>query len=637
FDIQEESCAVFIVSTTGDGEPPDSAYKFYHRIHRATLSPNYLEKLNYALLGLGDSNYIKFSLAARLLEKRLNDLSAKPFYETGYGDDAFGIETGVDPWVENLFPALQKFLGVEPTSNNISAPDLLNMNESVKKFNMFSIESLSEEETENLTIKDLPSLLKDIEIEKINVRELPSPALAVTFKRYEERKFFVPNESILSSKGSDLTTVTLTGTKKLTVGENVKNTIELSFKFDNNSIAYLPGDSFGFICPNSEDEVKSLLYRLNVLHRAETPVELYIPDSVVKKKKLPSHIQSNLSLEDIFKHCIEIRSVPKKILLRILAEHTSDVKEKKALLFLSSEVGAKIYTNFIRKRSICILDILMHYKSCIPPVETLIEYLPFLKPRFYSVSSSPLQDNTSFKIVFNVLKLNEEGGRYKDREGVCTGWFQKLSSKFLKSTQTDASTDSYFDNEMLIISLHRFRLEHNLYIYKRTNNHFYLPADSECPVIMVGPGTGVAPFIGFLYHREKLEMKNTMNNFGETWLFYGCRYSERDFLYKSELERFNSSKVLTHLHVSLSREAILPSNVTSRYVHESIRQNSDAVVAAIHAGGRIYVCGDANNMAQDVQKAFIDIFETSGMSATEAKLTVEKLQADHRYINDVWA
>ncbi|GFW94229.1 methionine synthase reductase [Trichonephila clavipes] len=90
FDILEESCAVFIVSTTGDGEPPDSAFKFFRRIHGVTLSPNYLEKLNYALLGLGDSNYTKFSVAARVLEKRLNDLSAKPFYETGFGDDAFG-------------------------------------------------------------------------------------------------------------------------------------------------------------------------------------------------------------------------------------------------------------------------------------------------------------------------------------------------------------------------------------------------------------------------------------------------------------------------------------------------------------------------------------------------------------------
>ncbi|GFR29418.1 methionine synthase reductase [Trichonephila clavata] len=636
FDIQEESCAVFIVSTTGDGEPPDSAEKFYRRIHGITLSPNYLEKLNYALLGLGDSNYIKFSLAARLLEIRLKALSAKPFYETGYGDDAFGIETGVDPWIENLFPALQKFLGVEPTSYNISAFGLLKTNESVKNFSMFSIESLSEEKIENLTIKDLPSLLKDFEIEKINVPKLPSPALAVTFEADKKPTCFVPNECILSSKGSDLTTVRLTGAKKLTVGENVKNTLELSFQFENNSIVYIPGDSFGFICSNSEDEVEALLKRLNVLHHAETPVGLSIPDSVVKKKKLPSHIQSYLSLKDLFTHSIEIRSVPKKILLRILAEYASDVKEKKALLFLSSPVGAKIYTNCIRKHSICVLDILMHYQSCIPPVETLIEYLPFLKPRFYSVASSPLQDNTSFKIVFNVLKFNEEGGRYEDREGVCTGWLQKLSSKFQENTQTYTSTDLSLVNKMSALTLNS--LEHNLYIYKRTNNYFYLPADSECPVIMVGPGTGVAPFIGFLYHREKLlVMNNTINNFGETWLFYGCRYSERDFLYKTELERFNSSKVLTHLHVSLSQEAILPSNVTSRYVHESIRQNSDAVVAAIHAGGRIYVCGDANNMVHDVQKAFIDIFETSGMSATEAKSAVEKLQADHRYINDVWA
>ncbi|GFS96404.1 methionine synthase reductase [Nephila pilipes] len=632
FDIQNESCAVFIISTSGDGEPPDSAEKFYRRINRTTLSPYCLQKLNYALLGLGDSNYIKFCRPARLLDKRLKALSAKPFYCTGFGDDAFGIETGVEPWIENLFPSLQKFLGVELSSDIISAPDISKMNESVKNSNMFLIESLSDEEMENLTIKDLPSLLKDLETEKINVPKLPSPTLGVTFEENEKKTHFVPNECILSSRASDISRVRLIEAKKLSVGENVKNTLELTFQFEKKNIAYLPGDSFGFICSNHEDEVSTLLKRLNIFHHAETPVSLYIPDSVVKKKKLPSYILPHLSLKDVFMYCIEICSVPKKILLRVFAEYTSDVKEKNALLFLSSPVGAKIYTNCIRKHSLCILDILMHYQSCVPPVETLLEYLPFLKPRFYSVASSPLQDDSCFKIVFNVLKFKAEGGRYKDREGVCTGWLKKLSTKFLESDKTEAS----LVNKMSALTLNC--LECGLYIYKRMNNYFYLPADSKCPIIMVGPGTGVAPFIGFLQHREILLKTNeTVNNFGDTWLFYGCRYCEKDFLYKSELKRLHSSRVLTYLHVSFSREAVLPSNGTSRYVHESMRKNSETIAEAIHAGGRIYVCGDANNMVHDVQKAFIDILQTSGMSASEAKLEIEKLQADHRYITDVWA
>ncbi|GBL82059.1 Methionine synthase reductase [Araneus ventricosus] len=156
---------------------------------------------------------------------------------------------------------------------------------------------------------------------------------------------------------------------------------------------------------------------------------------------------------------------------------------------------------------------------------------------------------------------------------------------------------------------------------------------------MVGPGTGVAPFIGYLRHCEKLmEMNDGVNHCGETWLFYGCRYDDKDFLYKYELQRLKSVGVLTHLIVSFSRETSLPSGITTRYVHESIRENCNAIAAAVNAGGKIYVCGDAKHMAHDVQQAFIEVFqESSNMSAPEAKSFVQKLQTEHRYINDVWA
>ncbi|KAG8180128.1 hypothetical protein JTE90_027082 [Oedothorax gibbosus] len=630
FCIENETCAVFVVSTTGDGEPPDSAIKFYRRISRHTLKANFLEKLQYALLALGDSNYIKFCLFGRLLDRRLQALSAKPFYERGYGDDAFGIETGVDPWILNLWPALQRQLHVkcEPMNGPLTNGNCIDTEDS--RFNMSTLNK----EAEVTSISELSTFLKDVDVEKCRLPKLPAPTLKINFEDdHEPRTNYVPNESLLNSQASSISNVKVVSCKRLTYGDDVKTTLELKLQFQDSPIPYKPGDSYGFICPNPADEVELLLQRLNVPHLSESVVRLSIPDECAGKRKIPAHIPPFLTLRDIFLHCVEIRSVPKKILFRILAEYTSDEEEKKSLLYLSSPEGSKAYTNCVRKPSLSILDILLHYKSCNPPAEKLLEYLPCLRPRFYSVASSPLNESDGFTVVFNVLKFETSEGRTTSREGVCTGWFKKLSSQFQRSVDDVSSLTNQMsalniDCDKPIIS-----------IYKRTNPYFYLPENLDCPIIMVGPGTGVAPFIGFLQHREKLlEMHKDEKKFGTTWLFYGCRYQDKDFLYKSELQRLQSSEVLSHLVVSLSRETVLPPNVTTRYVHESIKENADALTRDIEAGGRIYVCGDAKHMAQDVQQAFIQTFQMSlDLSPNDAKTYVEKLQLNHLYINDVWA
>ncbi|XP_035207564.1 methionine synthase reductase-like, partial [Stegodyphus dumicola] len=320
------------------------------------------------------------------------------------------------------------------------------------------------------------------------------------------------------------------------------------------------------------------------------------------------------------------------ILLRVLAEYTKKEEERKCLLFLSSQEASELYTDYIRKPSLSLLDILLHFKSCLPPIERVLDYLPALKPRFYSIASSPLDEDSQFKILFNVLKICKEKGRMSEREGVCTGWLNSLSSEVQKSSES--CLDTIVDG---ISSLNLSYKEINILVYKRQNRHFYFPESTDCPVIMVGPGTGIAPFIAFLKHRENLmKTQNSDSNFGKTWLFYGCRYKDRDLLYKEELERFQSCGALTHLKVSFSRET--SSNSVTKYVHQNIRQHAEGIVAAVKAEGKIFVCGDAKHMARDVQQAFIEVFQSNlGLSSEAAKSFVEELQNDYRYVTDIWA
>ncbi|XP_042900376.1 methionine synthase reductase isoform X2 [Parasteatoda tepidariorum] len=608
FSIEKESCIVFIVSTTGDGEPPDTAAKFFRRLNRQTLKQNFLQHLNYTILALGDSNYIKFCLFGRTLEKRLQNLSAKSFYPSGYGDDAYGIETAVDPWISNLWPALRKQLGLPAISDEIQTNSSAEMNS-----------------TDSVTpyfLSDLSSVIPLLNIDVAKCPKLPSPAFSVSYESsiLSSEVQFIPDGKVLPSQGSSLSSVNVIAARRLTCGEDVKPTLELTLKFENECIPYEPGDSFGFVSPNPSSEINQLLERLGLQDIADNIIHFKLTTSI--KKNLPSHIPSNKSLRFIFSNCVEIRSIPKKILLRILAEYTSNPDEKNCLLFLSSTNGSKYYTDCIRKPNISILDILLNFPTCSPPVEILLEYLPSLKPRFYSVSSSPLEDPTIFRIVFNVIKVKRGEGRMLDREGVCTGWLNKLSSQF----HSEVDLSEQFSNLELTST------KTSVYVYKRTSNHFQFPSNLDTPVIMVGPGTGLAPFIGYLQHREKFQSEVKQN---DVWLFYGCRWSSRDYLYKSELRRLKEAGILTHLIVSHSQETSC--FVQSRYVHESIRQHASGLFEAINNGAKILVCGDAQHMAHDVQHAFIDIvIQCLGISEIEAKSFICKLQSDHRYVNDVW-
>uniref|UniRef100_A0A8W8HR45 Methionine synthase reductase n=2 Tax=Magallana gigas TaxID=29159 RepID=A0A8W8HR45_MAGGI len=653
FTLEKETCVVIVTSTTGDGEPPETALKFFRRLKKKTHSSDYLSHLNYALLGLGDSNYTNFCNAGKTLDKRLEELGAKRFYLSGWADDAVGLEQVVEPWIEGLFPALLKFL-------SFNCPDLSGTSQiteiceievershfdkdgesSDKKIETKITESNGhfkekESQAKNTTDSTEPNSDK-FESESSStisngkglnetedlVKHIEAAYLSINFDIDQDMK-----PSLLPSNSSAVTTIseaTVIRTDILTSKEALKKTLRLRLKIGE-EFEYQPGDSVSVYCQNEEKEVEMLLKRLNVLDKADIICQIELmKDTKKAKAPIPLHIPTITTLRTLFTYNIDIREPPKKAVIRQLVEGTTNPQEKRRLQELCSKQGMGDYTSFIRNPEISILDLLLAFPSCNPDVDRLIESLPKLQPRPYSACSSPLKTPQHLDIAFNVINIPEGDGRSFARQGVCTGMLDRVTNQnqIREETTEDGTNTEIFQ----------------LQISARPNQYFRLPSDVSIPLILIGPGTGVAPFVGFLQHREmqKNSAEFADQAFGEIFLFFGCRNRSQDFLFKEELMRLQKVDILSKLYVSFSREAI--SQEDPKYVQDNIKSNAEQVLQLIYnQKAVIYVCGDAKNMAKDVNQTFMKILqEKKEMTESEAKSFITKMRLERRYLEDVW-
>jgi len=298
-------------------------------------------------------------------------------------------------------------------------------------------------------------------------------------------------------------------------------------------------------------------------------------------------------------HYVDIVAPVKSHVLRTFAEFTSDPKEKEYLGLLSTatEEGLSEYGQFVQKERRNVVDILERFSSCRPPIELLLELLPRLQARYYSISSSPKVNNRVISATALVTKY-----KIKDRtiKGVCTNYLAKKS------------------------------VNHTVPIFIRKSK-FRLPKQHDVPVIFIGPGTGFSPFRGFI--QERAWHKEQGQEVGEVSLFFGCRHPEHDHIYKDEMTEWTRKGILTRCLVAYSRYA-----EEKVYVQHQMWIEREHIWSIVQRGGNVYVCGDAQNMARDVFQTILRIFREVGqLSETEATSRMKELESQHRYQTDVWS
>jgi sulfite reductase (NADPH) flavoprotein alpha-component len=359
--------------------------------------------------------------------------------------------------------------------------------------------------------------------------------------------------------------------KRLTHKESSKATLHLAFSIEGTGMTYEAGDACGVIPKNDLNLVAEILQ--SARFNGNEQVTCGKPETT--------------TLHDALTHHRQITHLNRKI----LSDYAKLGQCRQLLDLLAPEHQAKL-DNYTYDRGL--IDLLLEFPGVIDDPADLVAMLPKLTPRLYSISSSPAAHAGEIHTTVAVVRFRAHN---RDRGGVCSTLFADRAS-----------------------------LSDRLPIYIQPNKKFRLPKDSSAPVIMIGPGTGIAPFRGFLHERRAIGAS------GRNWLFFGERSASTDFLYREELEAMRVDSHLTRLDTAFSRDQDL-----KIYVQDRMLEQAPTFWSWLQEGASVYVCGDASRMAKDVHSALKTIVAEQGrMNNDAAEEYVDSLKEQHRYHRDVY-
>ena len=361
----------------------------------------------------------------------------------------------------------------------------------------------------------------------------------------------------------------LSKSASLTRGGSGKETLHFEVSLAGSGLAYEAGDSLGVFPANDRGDVDAVLAAAGL--SGEENVE-----------------SAGIKLRELLSHQVTLREPSRQLLTAIMEKDPSSVGELSELVDPEAKT---VMDDWIDGREV--VDILEKFPGAKFNADELAKVLRKLQPRLYSIASSPKKHPEEIHLTVAVVRYELHG---RKRQGVC--------STFLADRADDRKIP----------------------VFIHSAKHFRPPEDGNLPLIMVGPGTGIAPFRAFLQEREATSAG------GKSWLFFGDRNRATDFLYEDEITGWKDRGVLHRLDTAFSRD-----QAEKVYVQHRMLENAAELWRWLEEGGYFYVCGDASRMAKDVDDALHSVIEQAGgKSKEEAAEYVEALKKAKRYRKDVY-
>ncbi|MCY7440868.1 MULTISPECIES: assimilatory sulfite reductase (NADPH) flavoprotein subunit [Bacillus] len=487
-----------IVSTHGEGDPPDNALSFHEYVH-GRRAPK-LDHLSFSVLSLGDSSYEFFCQTGKEFDERFEELGGTRLFDRV--DCDLDYDEPFSEWLQGVASSLSEGEAVSLPQETAGAN-----NQAVSEYsrtNPFYAEVL----------------------ENIN----------------------------LNGRGSN------------------KETRHLELSLEGSGLVYEPGDSLGIYPTNDPALVDELIQTCG--WNAEESVTVHKNgDTLPLKEALTSHF--------------EITVLTKPLLQKI-----AELTKSESLHALLEEGNEEKLKEYIAGR-----DLVDAARDFGPFEGTAADFTSILRKipaRLYSIASSLKANDEEVHLTIGAVRYDAHG---RERQGVCS-----------------------------ILCAERLQPGDTLPVYIQHNQNFKLPQDPDAPIIMVGPGTGIAPFRSFMQEREELGAN------GKSWLFFGDQHFVTDFLYQTEWQKWLKDGVLTKMDVAFSRDT-----EEKVYVQHQMKKQSKELYEWLEQGAYVYICGDEKHMAHDVHNTLLSIIQEEGaMSKEKAESYLANLQQQKRYQRDVY-
>ncbi|KAH8114596.1 hypothetical protein DFH11DRAFT_1592052 [Phellopilus nigrolimitatus] len=623
--IPEDCAVIFVVATYGEGEPTDNAVQLTQNLSEDSFEfsngSHRLDGLKYVMFGLGNRTYEHYNAIARKMDTDLEAMGAKRIGERGEGDDDRSMEEDYLEWKDAMWEAFAREMGVEEGQGGDSAD-----------FVVTELESH-------------PS-------EKVYLGELSARALTKTKGIHDAKNPYPAPISVA---------------RELFALDGERNCVHIELNIEGSGIAYQHGDHVGVWPSNADLEVDRLLCSLGLYEKRDTIIGIESLDPALAKVPFPVPT----TYGTVLRHYIDISAVIGRQILGALSKFAPSPEADAFLKNLNT--NKEDYGKLVSNGCLKLGEVLqlaagnnIHVKPTPEntaawsiPFDIIVSSIPRLQPRFYSISSSPKLYPGSIHVTAVVLKYQSSASDHlpsKTVYGVGSNFLLNLKHALHGDdapliAEADNSLPAHVNSPTYAIDgprgAYKGETGYKVPIHVRRST-FRLPTNPKTPIIMIGPGTGVAPFRGFVQERVALARRTVEKNgaealadWGKIYLFYGCRKSTDDFLYREEWPEYEKELGgKFSMHCAVSREPPFKPDGSKIYVQDLVWEQRDALADAILKGkGYIYICGDAKSMSKSVEDTLMRIFgEAKGGSAeVEGAAEMKLLKERSRLMLDVWS